>query len=115
MPGCAAAYSVCKARQTRGGIRHQVAAAEFVLVEQLYCVGRLHPGIALRVRAQDGRQFSPFRFGQGACPAHALRRKPRYRVPWNVSLPQSPSASMPYSWPETVNSIRSPLSTWKVT
>lgn len=64
MPRCAAAYSVCKARQTRGGIRDQVAAAEFVLVEQLSCVGRLHLGIALRMRAQDGRKFSPFRFGQ---------------------------------------------------
>lgn len=44
-------------------------------------------------------------------PNKSYRSNDRYRVPWKVSLPVSPSASIPYSKPETWNSIRSPLST----
>ena len=42
---------------------------------------------------------------------YMFRVKERKRVPWNVSLPVSPSTITPNSGPVTDNSIRSPLST----
>lgn len=58
----------------------------------------------------------PFHQGLPFCRQNSaqLRSKPRYRVPWKVRVPRSPSASIPYSGPLTASSIRSPLSTWKV-
>ena len=63
-------------------------------------------GADLCVRPLPGPAFLPIE--------PQLRSNPKYRVPWKVRLPWSPSASMPYSAPLTLNSIRSPLSTWKV-
>ena len=61
--------------------------------------------------AAPDRSFEYFPAYASPLPNKNYRSNDRYRVPWKVSLPVSPSASMPYSEPETWNSIRSPLST----